>query len=179
MKSVRLLALRALPLAALLAALHLSPAWASEYDDVDALMRAGNNTEALAKANAFLESRPRDPQMRFLKGTLQSELGQRPEAIATLKQLTQDYPSLAEPFNNLAVLQAADGQWTGALESLEAAVRLNPSYTTAYENLGNVYIQLARASYARGAELDPANAPLRTKAERAKAIADATGAAKR
>lgn len=179
MKTVRLLALRALPAAALFAALHLSPAWATDYEDVEALLQAGNPAAALAKANTFLESRPRDPQMRFLKGTLLSELGQRAEAIATLQQLTQDYPSLAEPFNNLAVLQAAEGQWSSALASLESAVRLNPSYATAYENLGNVYIQLARASYARGADLDPGNAALRAKLERAKAIAEATGAARR
>ena len=51
-----------------------SSAHADEYSDVNQL-RKTNLQAALGKAEAFLAGKPADPQMRFLKGLIQSELG--------------------------------------------------------------------------------------------------------
>ncbi|MCS4509656.1 tetratricopeptide repeat protein [Xylophilus ampelinus] len=157
-------AARLLPVLALLGALCTSPTHAAET--ADALLRKGRNAEALAKADAFLQNHPRDAQMRFVKARAESALGRRAAALATLRELTQDYPALPEPLNNLAALQAADGQWDAALQSLEAALRLKPDYAVAYENLGDVYLALAQQRYARALVLDPDNAALRARAAR-------------
>ena len=66
-------------------------------------------------------------------------------------QLTRDYPELAEPYNNLAVLHAASGHLEKAREALETALRLDPGYATARENLGDVYLRLAASAYEQAA----------------------------
>ena len=84
--------------------------------------------------------------------------------------LVQDYPELAEPHNNLAALYAAAGDYGKARAELEEALRLNPLYAPAHENLGDVYALLAGQSYARALRLEPASVEL---AEEARAGAPA------
>jgi tetratricopeptide (TPR) repeat protein len=147
--------LRLLALAAALAGASL--AWADDYGDVGTLIRSGKLAEALQKADQYLAAKPRDPQMRFLKGVAQTESGRTADAIATFTALNQDYPELAEPYNNLAVLYAGQAQFEKARSALEMALRANPSYAVAHENLGDVYAKLATISYARAQQLDAAN----------------------
>lgn len=141
----------------ILGALIALPSQADEYADVSQLVRANKFAEALAKVSGHLDSKPADPQMRFLKGVIQRQLGQPDEAIATFTSLTQDYPELAEPYNNLAVLYAAQGQYDKARTALEMAIRTNPGYATAYENLGDVYARLASQAYSQALQLDSGN----------------------
>jgi tetratricopeptide (TPR) repeat protein len=148
---------------AVLGAFAIAPAQADEYSDVNALVRAGKMPEALVKADQYLAAKPRDPQMRFLKGVIQTEAGKPTEAIATFTQITQDYPELPEPYNNLAVLYAGQSQFDKARAALEMAIRTNPSYATAHENLGDVYAKLASQAYSKALQLDSANASLQPK----------------
>ena len=157
MQQVRSLIISSLWLVALGMCLFCQAARADEYADVSQLVRAGKLSAALVKADAFLASQPRDPQMRFIKGVIQRDSGSLDDAIATFAQLTQDYPELPEPYNNLAVLYAGQNQLSKARTALEMAIRINPGYATAHENLGDVYAKLASQSYSKAAELAPAN----------------------
>ena len=134
-----------------------SLAHADAYGDVNQLLKSGKETEALAKADAYLVANAKDPQMRFLKGVIQTQAGQQAEAIATFTALTQDYPELPEPYNNLAALLAGQNQLDKARTALEMAVRLNPGYAIAHENLGDIYARMANQSYARALQLEPNN----------------------
>lgn len=127
---------------------------ADDIVDVQKLLAAGKNAEALQKADQFLASKPRDPMMRFLRGISLSQAGRTPEAITTFTKLTEDFPELPEPFNNLAVLYAQQGQYDKARTALEMAIRTNPSYATAYENLGDVYAKLASQAYSKALQID-------------------------
>jgi ketosteroid isomerase-like protein len=147
----------------LAAALAASAAWADDYSDVNQLLRAGKHSEALAKADQYLAGKPRDPQMRFLKGVIQTEAGRPADAIATFNKLTEDYPELPEPYNNLAVLYAGQSQFDKARAALEMAIRTNPSYATAHENLGDVYAKLASQAYSKALQLDAANTGVQPK----------------
>jgi tetratricopeptide (TPR) repeat protein len=135
-----------------------SAAYADDYGDVSQLMRAGKLDEAMIRADSYLVSKPADPQMRFLKGVIQRNLGKQAEAIATFTKLTEDYPELPEPYNNLAVLYAGQSQFDKARAALEMAIRTNPSYATAHENLGDIYARLASQAYNKALQLDGANA---------------------
>ena len=132
-------------------------AHADDYTDVGQLLRSGKLVEALTKADAYLATNPRDPQMRFLKGVIQRDAGKQADAIATFTKLTEDYPELPEPYNNLAVLYAGQSQFDKARAALEMAIRTNPSYATAHENLGDVYAKLASQAYNKALQLDSAN----------------------
>ena len=138
-------------------------AHADDYSDVNRLVTARKLGEALAKADAYLAGKPRDPQMRFIKGVIHNDMGQSAEAMAIFRQLNQDYPELPEPYNNLAVLYAGLGDLDKARIALEMAIRTNPSYAAAHENLGDVLLQLASQSYAKALQHEPRNASVPNK----------------
>jgi tetratricopeptide (TPR) repeat protein len=147
----------------LLAVMMSFSAHADDFGDVSKLVRAGQYAEALTKADAFLARNPRDAQMRFLKGVILAEQNKSNEAIVVFTRLTEDYPMLPEPYNNLAVLHASAGQFDKARAALEAAIRTNPSYATAYENLGDVHAKLASQAYDKALQLDSANSAAKSK----------------
>lgn len=89
-----------------------------------------------------------------------SEQGKTADAINVFQKLTEDYPELPEPYNNLAVLHASAGNYDKARVALERAIRTNPAYATAHENLGDVYAKLASQSYDKAMQLaDPNQQP--------------------
>jgi tetratricopeptide (TPR) repeat protein len=147
---------------ALLCGLWASAAHANDYDEVNMLLRQGKPTEALAKADTYIAGKPRDPQMRFLRGVILTEQNKQAEAIIAFTQLTQDFPELSEPYNNLAALYASQSKFDQARAALEQAIKLNPNYATAHENLGDVYARLAAQEYVRAqqfASTNPSVAP--------------------
>ncbi len=154
---------QAFRLAALAAALISPLAHADEYGDVNQLVRAGKLADALGKADQYLAAKPRDPQMRFLKGVILTESGKPNDAITVFLKLTEDYPELPEPYNNLAVLYAGQGQYEKACAALEMAIRTNPSYASAQENLGDVYAKLASQAYSKALQLDSNNTGVQPK----------------
>ena len=147
--SVRLLMLASL--------ISFGEARADELTDVQRLHYAGQSAAAMQRADQFLATRPKDPQMRFLKGVMLSDSHLDAQAIEQFQKLADDYPDLAEPYNNLATLYAAAGDYAKARATLEQALRTNPGYATAHENLGDVYAALAGQSYARALQLEPKN----------------------
>jgi Flp pilus assembly protein TadD len=112
---------------------------------------------AEAQLDALLKIRPRDAQARFLKGVVETSEGHTDAAIETFRALTEDYPEIPEPYNNLAVLYAQKGDYEGARRALETALATAPNFAVAHENLGDVYARLAATNYERAATLDPAD----------------------
>lgn len=156
----------ALRLAALILGLSLSALTHAQSDDIqniNRLVKQGQHAQALDRVNQYLATRPRDAQGRFLKGLILAEQNKVTDAIDVFTRLTQDYPELPEPYNNLAVLYAGQGQYEKARQSLEMSIRTHPSYATAYENLGDVYTKLASQSYDKALQLDSSNTAAKTK----------------
>lgn len=136
---------------------------ADEIQDANKLFKQGQLTQALDKVNGYLANKPKDAQARFLKGLIVNEQGDALGAIAIFTELTNDYPELPEPYNNLAVLYAGLGQYEKAKVALEMAIRTHPSYATAHENLGDIYAKMASQAYDRALQLDKNNAGTKTK----------------
>ncbi len=126
-------------------------------------MRAGQLPAALTRVEQALAQHPRDAQMRFLKGLILSEQNKTAEAITVFTKLTEDFPDLPEPYNNLAVLYASAGQFDRARTALESAIRTNPTYATAHENLGDIYAKLASQAYDKALQLDSGNVAAKSK----------------
>ena len=158
MKQVRRTLPRLLRLLALTALLGTGAAQADDYTEITQLIKAGKPADALAKADQRLAANPRDPQLRFLRGVAQADSGKPADAITTFTKLTEEYPELPEPYNNLAVLYANQNQLDKARTALEMAIRTNPSYATAHENLGDIYAKLASQAYNKALQLDANNA---------------------
>src|SRR6185503_13463902 len=108
-------------IAALVLALSLAPigmVWAQTdpLQDANQLFRQGQFDRAMDRVNTYLSSRPKDARGRFLKGLILTEQNKPNEAIKVFTDLSQDYPELPEPYNNLAVLYASQGQYDKALQ---------------------------------------------------------------
>lgn len=135
----------------------------SDLQDINRLLKAGQSQQALDKVNVYLTSKPKDAVGRFIRGLAQAELGKTNDAIATFTSLTEDYPELPEPYNNLAVLYSSKGQFEKARVALELAIQTHPSYSTAHENLGDIYAKLASQAYDKALQLDKGNGVVATK----------------
>lgn len=133
------------------------------YNDVARLTRAGQFDQAIEQAQRYLQTNPRDPQMRFMVGVAQNQKGDTAAAQDTFTRLTQEFPELPEPHNNLAVIHAAAGRYDEARSALEAAIRANPQYAVALENLGDVHARLAQRAWQRAQTLDAGNPRLEPK----------------
>ena len=136
---------------------------ADEIQDINKLFKQGQQEQALGRVNAYLAGKPKDAQARFLKGLILTEQGKTSDAILIFSGLTEDYPELPEPYNNLAVLYAGQGQYDKARVALEMAIRTHPSYATAHENLGDIYAKMASQAYDRALQLDRSNTATQTK----------------
>ena len=146
------------PLLALVLGLSLSVGVkADEVQDINQLFRKGDLNAVLTRADQFLAKNPKDAQVRFLKSLALSGLGKSAEAIQEFTALTEDYPELPEPYNNLAVLYAAQGNYDAAKNALEMAIHVHPGYAIAYENLGDLYAKLASQAYDKALQLDSNN----------------------
>ena len=128
-----------------------------------ALDIAPKSADALTKVEQHLKTNPNDPQMRFLRGVAQSDSGKANDAIATFTKLSEEYPELPEPYNNLAVIYASQNQLDKARTALEMAVRNNPSYAAAHENLGDIHARLAYQSYTKAQQLEASNPAVKSK----------------
>ena len=131
---------------------------ADETSQVRALASSGHIAQAQTQLDKLIAAHPNDPQYRFLRGVLLSEQHKTGEAIQVFTQITEQFPELPEPYNNLAVLYAQQGNYDKARAALEMAIRTNPSYATAFENLGDVYAKLASQSYQKALQLDGGSA---------------------
>ena len=135
----------------------------ADLTEANRLYKAGQPDRALERVNAFLKASPKDARGRFLKGILLAEQKKPEDAIKVFLDLTHDFPELPEPYNNLAVLYAAQGQYDKARGALEMAIRTHPSYATAHENLGDIYAKMASQAYDKALQLDKSNRGAQTK----------------
>lgn len=146
-----------------LAIFPLAPAHADTLQDVRQLLKQGQHAQALDQANKYLAANPKDAQGRFLKGLILTEMNKTSEAIAVFQKLTEDYPELPEPYNNLAVIYAQQNQFDKAKQALEKAIQTHPSYATAYENLGDIYTYMASQAYNKALQINSSNTSAQTK----------------
>ncbi|MBK7663460.1 MAG: tetratricopeptide repeat protein [Sterolibacteriaceae bacterium] len=158
---------RLLPLAASITfafgMLGAAPAHADALSEAQTLLKQGQLQPALERVDQYLATKPKDAQGRFLRGLVLTELNRPAEAIGVFTKLTEDYPELPEPFNNLAVIYAQQKQYDKAKVALEMAIRTHPSYATAHENLGDIYARLASQAYDKALQLDSNNATAQNK----------------
>lgn len=158
----------------LLTATALPSKGAAPADDlagVTRLLEQKNPDKALQEVDAALKANPKDPRARFLKGIVLSEMGRKDEAISIFVELGNEYPTVAEPLNNLAAVYASLGRFDEARATLETAVRRNPRYGTAQENLGDIYLLLAIRAYDAASQAAPADGDVKKKVQTLKDLA--------
>lgn len=120
---------------------------ADELQEISQLVNSGQFDVALSKLDVYLAQHPKDLQAQFLKGVTLTSLNRQGDAIAAYKKVIEQSPDLPEPYNNLAVIYAQQGQYDKARQVLQLAINSHPSYATSQSNLSEVYSQLAVEAY--------------------------------
>jgi len=129
----------------------------SNLDEIKLLVKNGKYVRAETITNNSIKNNLNNPELLFYKGIIETNIGKNNQAIDTFRNLTERFPELPEPFNNLAVLYAEKGQYTLAKEILEQAIKTNPSYLTAHINLGDIFTKMASEAYNNALEIDKSN----------------------
>mgnify|MGYP000964140872 CR=1 FL=1 len=145
-------------------------ALADNLAEAQRLLKQGQQAAALDKVEEYLASNPGDARGRFSKGLILVEMGRPADAMTVFSKLIEDYPELPEPYNNLAVLYAQQKQYDKARTALEMAIRIQPNYATAYENLGDIHARLAGQAYEKALQIDPAKKAARLKLSRMREV---------
>jgi Tetratricopeptide repeat len=122
-------------------------------------LKLGHPDQALNKVSEFLSTHPKDAQARLLKGVILVDSGKTAEAIQVFQSMTEEMPELPEPYNNLAVIYASQGEYDKARTFLELALHTHPSYGTAHENLADVYAKIAAKSYEKALQSEKQPSP--------------------
>ena len=129
----------------------------TNINEIKLLLKNGKYKIAENIINGAIEENLNNPEILFYKGIIETNLGKTNQAIDTFRGLTERFPELPEPFNNLAVLYAEKGQFRLAKEILEQAIKTNPSYLTAHINLGDIFTKMASEAYNKALEIDKSN----------------------
>lgn len=136
---------------------------ADDLKDIAQQASQGQQSAAMERINNHINANPNDVQALFMRGVMLAEQGKKDDAIKTFADITQRFPALPEPYNNLAVLYADQGQFDKAKQALENAIKTHPSYATAHENLGDIYAKMASEAYGKALQLDTGNARTQNK----------------
>jgi len=148
---------------------------ADSPENVRALLARGELPAALATAQAGVAARPGDAQSRFVLGVVLMDMGRDAQALAVFTDLSQAYPELPDPMNNIALLQARAGQLEPARQSLETALRNDPAHRAARVNLGQVHLMLAAQAWSQAAAAMPGDSALQSKLQSVRALLASTG----
>jgi len=149
---------------------------ADEAAEIRALMARADLPAALLRAERALAAQPKDAALRFLRAVVLMDLSRNDEAMALFVQLSQEYPELPDPLNNIALLQVRAGRLNEALLALQSALRNDPGHRTARANLGQVHLMLAVQAWEQASNGAPQDAALLRKLEAARSLLAAPAA---
>jgi tetratricopeptide (TPR) repeat protein len=147
---------------------------AEDLKEIAAQSSQGQHSAAMERINNHIKAHPNDVQALFMRAVMLAEQNRKDDAIRAFTEITEKFPALPEPYNNLAVLYADQGQFDKAKKALESAIKTHPSYATAHENLGDIYAKMATEAYGKALQLDNTNASAQNKLALIKDLFSAT-----
>lgn len=100
-------------------------------------------TEALSLLGRITTNDPAAAEAWYQMGWAHNQLQQRPEAERALRQYLRLSPQSPKGLAQLAVSLLGQRQFTEAVELLQAAVRLKPTWRELHSNLGYACVQLS------------------------------------
>lgn len=132
----------------LFCSLCIQPAFsASTIQDLQLLIDQNLFAPAAVTGDQLLVEQPDNARIQFLTAYAYQMDKQIDKAKKLYESLIKDYPELPEPRNNLAMIYLANGNIDKASQLLIDALNTNPSYSTAYANLGRIYRGIASETY--------------------------------
>lgn len=118
---------------------RLKPTPSQITDHIEARIDKGDYAGALKLIEwrqAQLQGKPgTDVQLMFQHARVLAATGHPDQAAAIYKDMTQRFPELPEPWNNLATLYVKQGKLDQAGAALRTALQIDPGYADAQANL--------------------------------------------
>jgi len=151
-----------------------APSKAEDLKEIATQSSQGHHGAAMERINSHIKAHPNDVQALFMRAVMLAEQNRKDDAIKAFTEMTDKFPALPEPYNNLAVLYADQGQFDKAKKALESAIKTHPSYATAHENLGDIYAKMATDAYGKALQIDKTNTSAQSKLALIKDLFSAT-----
>jgi tetratricopeptide (TPR) repeat protein len=114
------------------------------YEQLQALIEAGDPQAALALYEQALGGRQPGPEERLLHAQLLLAAGRSPEARAELEGLSKEHPGQAEALATLGRLRQEAGEADQARSLFEQALAIEPGNFTALHGLGRLLFEQQR-----------------------------------
>jgi Tetratricopeptide repeat len=127
------------------------------------MIQEGRFDDALSNLDASIKRSPRDAQLHLLRGAALSMSNRKAEALKAFAYMVDQQLDTATAYNNIAVILASRGLYEGARGALECALKANPNYVTARQNMGDVYANLSNLAYRQALHMDRSDPSLPTK----------------
>ena len=141
-----------------------------EYHRIERLMNAGAYQDAMIALDKNIQGSPKSLNYKFLRTVILDKMGKKEQAASALEALIRDYPEVADPYNNLAVIRASQGNIAEAKRLLEKAIVINPNYATGRKNLADLYLLNALTLYREAQPKLPYNKPLQERIKKLEAL---------
>lgn len=138
-------------------------AHAVEMKVIEQLIEQGQHQKALSEINIALKTGQDNVALQTLQADALAASGKEEQAIKQYQELIKQYPDQAELYNNLAILLSNQGDYEAAREILDKGLKTSKTYAVIYDNLSNVYMEMARDSYGKALQLGVELKPLALK----------------
>ncbi|MEY4748637.1 MAG: hypothetical protein RIQ60_851 [Pseudomonadota bacterium] len=89
------------------------------------------------------------PDSRYRAAQALADRGEDARALEAYARLAAEWPASAEVLNNIGVLQVRTGRLTDARQTFEQALRTSAPHAQAFDNLRQIYAELAARAYAQ------------------------------
>ncbi len=135
---------------------YTGSAFAAELQTIQARFQSGQDdtVKLLRDVDNYLQQSPNNIEALFLKANLLEQNKDMDQAESLYRELIKLYPSVPEPYNNLAHLLVKQSKLGEAQLLLEKALRTHSAYATVYDNLSQIYVAMARDSYGKALQLN-------------------------
>ena len=134
-------------------AIELDPNFAMGYhalgDDYSSIEQLGRASEYYTKAFQLREHASEREKLAITADYYANVTGELDKAAQTYQQEAETYPRDSKPYDDLAFVYAAKGQYEKAVEADSQTLRLSPNEVSSYENLANYVLALQRFDEAR------------------------------
>ena len=113
-------------------------------------------TSPRAKVEKKLERSPGDPGLLFTRALVADREGDDSTAVAIYSALIKTHPAMIEPYNNLAIHHARNGDYNEAVSVLEKGLQSNPALATTFGNPDSPVLLDSQATHTVRRSIPPA-----------------------
>jgi tetratricopeptide (TPR) repeat protein len=136
-------------------AIHLNQDFAEAHNDLGfVFLQQGSLGKAHDEFQRALKVNPDYEGARYNLALTYMRMKKYSDARKAYEALIESNAAIADPHHDLCAMDIDEGEYDSAVQECQAAIRLDPKYTSAYFNLGNAYMKAGKFCEAQEAYKD-------------------------